>query len=95
MRYNLGDTVKVKNKNYTGEIVQIESKRIISVNDMIEFNKYLVKAENMMHKWHFENELEYDLQLDSDMEEEIRKLLIDVNLKNRNFEMVKMLVNDK
>lgn len=99
MKFMVGEKVRVVASRNTGEVYQVEDKTIYKID--IETNKevkihtlrYLIKVKNehgySSNQWFEEGLLEQDIELVD--EESVNKVLIDIALNNRDYEMVKRL----
>lgn len=95
MKFSVDERVIIKADNVLGTVIQTEYK-ITRINDNEEITKryYISKDGYYYSKWYEEDELEATYHLPDHVIKEINKLLIDVHLKERNFDIVKQLVKE-
>ena len=98
LKFSIGERVKVIGKDIIGEVVQKEYKYMgyLNGNELI-IKRYLIKYVNNPNyqKWYEEDELASDLELSSMYAIRVYDELIDVGLKIRNFDMVKVLIEER
>lgn len=97
MKFSIGEKVKIRGKDIVGEVVQMEYRYFYNATGEERISKrYLVQQINGWHKnWYEEDMLEGVLELSDTYALKVYDVLIDVALMTRNFEMVKMLVEEK
>lgn len=97
MKFNVGEGVKIRGKDIVGEVVQTEYKEVHYPDGQKRISKrYLVKHKGtILSQWYDECMLVSEDKLSDTYKDEVYRLLIDVNLMVGNFEMVKMLVEEK
>jgi superfamily II helicase len=96
MKFSIGEKVKVRGKDMVGEVVQSEYKHSYRHGEERVSKRYLVKQMGSWHQnWYDEEMLESVLELSDTYAAKVYDLLIDVNLMVGNFDMVKMLVEEK
>jgi hypothetical protein len=97
MKFSIGERVKIRGKDIIGEVVQMEYKYFYDVTGEVKISKrYLVQQIGGWHKnWYEEDMLEGLLELSDTYASKVYDVLIDVALMTRDFEMAKMLVEEK
>jgi hypothetical protein len=97
MKFSIGERVKIRDRDIVGEVVQMEYKYFYDVTGEEKIVKrYLVQQIGGWHKnWYEEHMLESTLELTNTYTSKVYDVLIDVNLMTRNFDMVKMLSEEK
>jgi hypothetical protein len=101
MKFSIGERVKICGKDIIGEVVQMEYKYFYDVTGEVKITKrYLVQQIGGWHKnWYEEDMLESILELSDELSDiyasKVYDVLIDVALMTRDFEMAKMLVEEK
>lgn len=97
MKFSVGERVKIRGRDMIGEVVQMEYKEMHYPEGKKHVTKrYLVKQMGSLYqKWYDEDMLEGALELSDTHALKVYDVLIDVNLMMRNFEMVKMLADEK
>lgn len=95
MEFSVGERVKITALNIIGTVLQTEYK-ITRVGTMVdETKKYYVQRDGYYYpRWYHEYELEVTYELSEGMLEQINKLLIDIHLKEGNFNIVKQLASE-
>jgi hypothetical protein len=97
MKFSIGERVKIRGKDIVGEVVQMEYRHFYNAQGEVKITKkYLVQQIDGWHKnWYEEDMLESVLELSDTYASKVYDVLIDVALMTRDFEMVKMLVEEK
>lgn len=97
MKFSVGEKVKIRGKDIVGEVVQMEYKYFYDVTGEEKITKkYLVQQiDSWYKKWYEEHMLESTLELTDKYATKVYDVLIDVNLMTRDFEMVKILSEEK
>jgi hypothetical protein len=97
MKFSVGEKVKVRGKDIIGEVVQMEYRHFYNAQGEEKITKkYLVQQIGGWHKnWYEEDMLEGILELSDTYASKVYDVLIDVALMTRNFDMVKMLSEEK
>lgn len=88
--------VKIRDRDMIGEVVQMEYKHIYEHGEERISKRYLVRQTGSWYQnWYDEDMLESVLELSDTYAAKVYDLLIDVNLMVGNFDMIKMLVEEK
>ena len=97
MKFSIGERVKVRGKDIVGEVVQMEYKYVHYQDGKENVSKkYLIKyTGSKFQYWYDEDELESADELSDTYALEVYNLLIDANLMAGNYDMVKMLAEEK
>lgn len=97
MKFSVGERVKIRGRDMIGEVVQMEYKEMhYPEGERYVAKRYLVKQIGSYYQyWYEEDKLMGVLELSDTYALKVYDVLIDVNLMMRDFEMVKMLVEEK
>ena len=97
MKFNVGEKVTVRGRDMIGEIVQMEYKEMHYLDGKKRITKkYLVKQVGCYYQsWFDEDDLMGILELSDTYATKVYDVLIDINLMTRDFEMVKILSEEK
>jgi hypothetical protein len=97
MKFSIGEKVRIRGKDIVGEVVQMEYRYFYNAQGEEKITKkYLVQQIGGWHKnWYEEHMLESILELTDTYANKVYDVLIDVALMTRNFDMVKMLSEEK
>lgn len=96
MKFGIGEKVKIRGKDIVGEVVQSEYRYSHKHGEERVSKRYLVRQTGSWYQnWYDEDMLESVLELSDTYAAKVYDLLIDVNLMVGNFDMVKMLVEEK
>lgn len=89
MKYEIGEKVKVKATGRTGEIKAFRHEAFLINGKIEETIKYYILFPPYSNEWYKEDQLQHLLEVDSKFELNFLDYLIDMNLKDRQFDMVK------
>ena len=97
MKFSVGEKVTVRGRDMIGEIVQMEYKEMHYLDGKKRITKkYLVKQVGSYYQsWFDEDDLIGILELSDTYASKVYDVLIDIALMTRDFEMVKMLAEEK
>ena len=97
MKFSVGEKVTVRGRDMIGEVVQMEYKEMHYIDGKKRITKkYLVKQVGSYYQsWFDEDDLIGILELSDTYASKVYDVLIDIALMTRNFEMVKMLAEEK
>ncbi|MGG2091345.1 hypothetical protein AB1283_01085 [Bacillus sp. S13(2024)] len=88
-KFNVGEEVNLEKTGVRGTIKQRKYEYVESKQVTTEEIKYFVHTGGYTTLWYKEDELRGLLEVAPETEEGIKKLMVNINLKDRNFDMVK------
>lgn len=89
MKFNLGEKVKFRATGRTGEVRMYKHELYLHNGSTKESIKYYVHFPPFTNEWYSEDQLQHLLEVDSKFEFNFLEFLIDMNLKDGNYDMVK------
>jgi hypothetical protein len=90
MKFNLGDEVVIRATGKIGKIGHCKNEKYFVKGKLKIINSYgVIFSPYYTTGWFYEAALSYPLEVDPEFDEELLNLMIDINLENRNFDMVK------
>ncbi len=92
MKFSVGERVKIVVRDVVGEVMQTEYRHMIHKGSETIWKRYYVKpSDSKYSQWFNEEDLTVTYEMSKESLEQVNKVLIDVNLSLRNFDMVKRL----
>lgn len=89
MKFSLGEKVKLRATGRIGEVRMYKLEGYLHNGVEKESLKYYVHYPPYSNEWFKEDQLQHPLEVDSKFESHFLDLLIDMNLKDGNYDMVK------
>jgi hypothetical protein len=95
MKFNLGEKIRLRSTGRLGEIIHCKHEKYIYNGKITESKRYEVHFGSYDRRWYFEQDLVSDYEFDNKFEIELCDLLINVYLRNKKYDLVKKLYNEK
>jgi hypothetical protein len=96
MKFEIGERVKIRKTDVKGEIISYKYEKEYKQGCIQESRRYFTKTKNSVFLWYDESELARDeYTFDPIFERKLLDDLIDIHLKNKQFDVVKKLNEEK